>query len=162
MVEKVAEETGAESVPDVAKTEREADEWRDKYMRLAAELDNSKKRLARNYANQAAQMEERLLRDLLPLADNLQRILGHVSPQEVHPGLYAGVQLSLKAFMDTLAKYGVHPIEALGEPFDPALHEAAGTTPDPTLPSGIVVHVEQTGYTVDGRLLRPARVLVSA
>ena len=161
----VVEEAEAEPTPTVEQLEQiqaKAAEWQDKYSRLYAELENSKKRLARLYANQAEQEKEQLLRDMLPVADNLERALANASGDEAEAGLRQGVALTLKAFADALAKHGVRPIQAQGQPFDPELHEAVGAVPYSTLPPGTVVRVERKGYTVEDRLLRPARVLVTA
>ncbi len=160
----VVDEAEAQPSPTVEQLEQiqaEATEWQDKYTRLYAELENSKKRLARLYANQAEQDKEHLLRDMLPLADNLERALTNASGDEAEAGLRQGVALTLKAFVDALAKHGVRPIQAQGQPFDPELHEAAGAVHHPALPPGTVVRVEQKGYTVGDKLLRPARVLVA-
>jgi molecular chaperone GrpE len=140
------------------KRQAEAAEWKEKYLRLRAERENDRKRLERVYANAADEKKEQVLRDLLPLADNLERALVHASEQD--PGLREGVELTLKALTTTLAKHGASPIKAVGMPFDPLLHEAAGVVPHPTLPSGSVASVEETGYTLHSRVLRPARVLV--
>lgn len=161
----VVDEAEAQPIPAVEQLEEsqaEAAEWQDKYRRLYAELENSKKRLARLYANQAEQEKEQLLRDMLPVADNLERALTNASGDEAEAGLRQGVALTLKAFVDALAKQGVRPIQAQGQPFDPELHEAAGAVRHPALPPGTVVRVEQKGYTVGDKLLRPARVLVAA
>lgn len=130
--------------------------WREKYMRLAAELENSKKRLEQRYALDAQQSQEKLLRSMLPLADNLERALSH---QEARDD--AGLALIYKAFMTTLAEYGVQPIAALGRPFDPQQHEAVGVVPNREATANTVIAVEETGYTYQDRLLRPARVLVA-
>ena len=92
---------------------------------------------------------------------NLERALANASGDEAEAGLRQGVALTLKAFVDALAKHGVRPIQAQGRPFDPELHEAAGAVHHPALPPGTVVRVEQKGYTVGDKLLRPARVLVA-
>lgn len=160
----VIEEAEAQPIPVVEQLEQiqaEAAEWQDKYTRLYAELENSKRRLARLYANQAEQDKEHLLRDMLPLADNLERALANASGVEAAGELRQGVALTLKAFVDALAKHGVRPIQAQGQSFDPELHEAAGAVRQPGLPPGTVVRVEQKGYTVGDKLLRPARVLVA-
>ena len=156
-----AEAQPSPTVEQLAQIQAEAAEWQDKYTRLYAELENSKKRLARLYANQAEQERKHLLRDMLPLADNLERALTNASGDEAEAGLRQGVALTLKAFVDALAKQGVRPIQAQGRPFDPELHEAAGAVHHPALPPGTVVRVEQKGYTVGDKLLRPARVLVA-
>ena len=151
-------ETDTEGAPAPEK----AADWRDRYLRLAADLENTKKRLERIHSDRAQTAQERLLRDLLPLADNLERALAHASPAEQRSSLYSGIELTLKEFLATLEKHGVRRIEALGKPFDPELHEAIGSGSHPTLSPGTVMHVELPGYTFNGRLLRPARVLVVA
>ena len=142
--------------------EAEAAAWQDKYTRLYAELENTKKRLARIYDNQAEEQAERLLRDVLPLADNLERALTHTSGKETEAGLRQGVEITLSAFADALAKHGVRVIRAQGQPFDPEWHEAVGAIPDRMLSPGTVVRVEQKGYTFHDRLLRPARVWIAS
>jgi molecular chaperone GrpE len=142
--------------------ESEAAAWQDKYTRLYAELENTKKRLARNYANQAEEQAERLLRDMLPLADNLERALTHTAGKETEAGLRQGVEITLSAFADALAKHGVRVIQAQGQPFDPEWHEAVGAIPHRMLSPGTVVRVEQKGYTFHDRVLRPARVWIAS
>ena len=139
----------------------EANEAALKYARLYADLDNTKKRLQRHYAYQAEQEKVQLLRDLLPVKDNLERALRHAPGGAAEQSLRLGVELTLKLFDDTLAQYGVTPIEAWDHPFDPDLHEAVGLVEQPNLPPGTVAHVEQMGYTIDGSVLRPAKVLVT-
>jgi len=128
----------------LAETRAEAAEWKEKYMRLYADRENDRKRMERNYANRLDRERERILQDMLPLADNLERALAHASEQEA--SLQQGVDLTLKAFTETLAKHGVAPIEAMGRQFDPTLHEAVGTVPHPTLRPGTIVDVVETGY----------------
>lgn len=142
--------------------EAEAAAWQDKYTRLYAELENTKKRLARIYDIQAEEQAERLLRDMLPLADNLERALTHTSGEETEAGLRQGVEITLSAFADALAKHGVGVIQAQGQPFDPEWHEAVGAIPHRMLSPGTVVRVEQKGYTFHDRLLRPARVWIAS
>ncbi|MDT8306114.1 MAG: nucleotide exchange factor GrpE [Anaerolineae bacterium] len=137
-------------------------DWQDRYLRLAADLENRKRAAERAYAHRAQQAWEGILRDLLPLADNLERALQNVPPAERQTGLYSGVELTLRELKNTLRQHGVERIEALGEPFDPELHDAIGAVPHPTLPPGTVMRVDLPGYLLDGKLLRPARVLVTA
>lgn len=132
-----------------------AEEWREKYARLAADYENSKKRLEQRYTLEAQQNQTKLLRDMLPLADNLDRALAHQDGQDD-----AGLALIRKSFLATLAEYGVQPIVAEGRPFDPQLHEAVGVVTNPAA-AGMVAAVEETGYTYQDKLLRPARVLVA-
>ena len=123
---------------------------------------DSKQRLERRFAIQAEAQRKEVLRDLLPVLDNLDRALDHL-PGEGNEAqqLRQGVELTRKSFLKMLAGHEVRPVNPLGEAFDPQLHEAVGTTPNPALPPGTVVGVEQKGYTVGDELLRPARVLVT-
>lgn len=162
MVEEIqAEREEQESQGNGAAAENAID-WHDRYLRLAAELDNSRKAYERAYAHRAQQERERFVRDLLPLADNLERALEHATPVERQTSLFGGIELTLRDLQRTLEKHGVERIEALGEPFDPDLHEAIAAVPHPTLPPGTVMRVELPGYRIDGRLLRPAQVMVTA
>lgn len=165
----VGEEPRAEEVADQVangsiepETTEDHPDWEDRYLRLAAELENRKKAFERAYARRTEQERERLIRDILPLADNLERALQHVSAMEKQTGLYSGVELTLRNLLNALARHGVQRIEALGEPFDPEVHEAVATLPHPSLAPGTVMRVEQPGYLLEGRLLRPAQVLVTA
>jgi molecular chaperone GrpE len=154
--------TGSKPIEErLEQLQAEAAEWEDKYVRSYAEMENSKKRLARHYANQLEQERERLLRDMLLVADNLERALAYAYENQAEPGMRPGVELTLKAFSDALAKYGVRPIKAQGQSFDPELHEAVGVISHPALPPHTVVRVEQTGYTIGDKLLRPALVMVT-
>ncbi len=145
---------------ELAEAQTEAAAYRDKYLRLAAEFESGKKRAEQRFALEAAEAQERLLLDLLPVADNLERALAHEAEQADPDALRKGVELTLRAFGDTMRRWGVRTIRPQGEPFDPAWHEAIALTPDEILPSGSVAHVEQTGYAVGDRLLRPAKVVV--
>ncbi len=142
--------------PEVAPSAENGD-WKEQYMRLAADVENTKRRLEQRYANASRQEKEKFLRDMLPLADNLERVLQHAQNEQDKKG----IEMTLKAFRDVLTRYGVQPIQAEGQPFDPEYHEAIGVLPDPDAPEDAVTAVEQTGYTLDGKLLRPSRVLVN-
>lgn len=138
----------------------EAAEWQEKYTRLYADRVNERKRIEKQYAQQTAHQHAQLLRDMLPTADNLARALEHSEGNDT--GLVEGVKLTMKAFAATLAQNGVTPIEVEGKRFDPTWHEAIGAIPHPTLPPGTIIRVEETGYRLGDKLLRPARVLVVA
>lgn len=155
--------------PEQAEAAEAEPDWKEKYLRLYADLENSKKRLARLYETRAEQEKEDLLRDLLPLADNLERALAHSAAGARREGgalreapLHRGVEVTLKAFLDVMAQYGVQAIEAEGAPFDPEVHEAVGVVSHANLPPGRVADVEQKGYMFRDKLLRPARVLVTS
>lgn len=129
---------------------------------IESDFLDSKQRLERRFAIQASEQRKQLFRDFLPVLDNLDRALAHL-PSEGSEAvqLRQGVELTRQSFLKTLAGYGVQPIDPYGEAFDPAVHEAVGTAPNPQLPPGTVVGVEQKGYMVGDQLLRPARVLVT-
>ena len=134
---------------------QEAAEYKDKYLRAAAEVENTRKRLERRYADQAEEEKKRLLRAFLTVADNLERALAHSGD-----GFRDGVQLTYQELQRLLSQEGVEPLEAIGQPFDPYYHEAVGT-----VASGddeeTVVGERQKGYLYHGQLLRPAKVEVA-
>lgn len=140
----------------------EAASWKDKYMRLYAELENSKKRMAGLYAGQAEENKELIFLEILPLVDNLERALENTRVDTGNPDMRHGIVLTLKSLMDMLDRHAVLPMIAQEHPFDPALHEAIGVVSDSHMPPGTVVRVEQTGYTINDKLLRPARVIVAS
>lgn len=154
-----SKQTGSQQ-GEIERLRQKAAEWKEKYARLAAERENERKRMAKLFATQAEQDMARLLHDMLPLADNLERILHHANKEGEN--LQTGVELTLKAFTEALFRHGVERIEAQGKAFDPRFHEAVGVIPHPTMEPGSVARVEETGYTYQGKLLRPARVLVVA
>jgi molecular chaperone GrpE len=135
-------------------------DWREEYLRLAAEIDNTKKRLARDADRRLQEEQERLFADMLPVADNLERMLEHAGDGS-HPELRRGLRITLQDLMARLRKYHVEPMAAEGLPFDPHWHEAVGAIRGANVPAGTVVKVERRGYRLDGKLLRPARVLIA-
>ena len=143
-----------------------ADDYRDKYLRAAAELENTKKRLERRYADQAEEEKKRLLRSFLTVADNLERALAHSDhPASDHPAsqgdsLRDGVKLTYQEIQRLLGQEGVDPLETIGKPFDPYYHEAVLTVAcDDEVDT--VVEERQKGYLYRGQLLRPAKVDVA-
>ncbi len=148
---------------DEIERQKEAHEidWQAQYARLQADLENTKKRIEKRYAQRHEDLRARMILDLLPLADHLEAALAHSTEGQDVAALRQGVELTLKAFLDTLRKYGVQVIDPVGEAFNPEQHEAVGMVEDPETPSGHVAKVLQRGYTLDGRVIRPARVLVA-
>jgi molecular chaperone GrpE len=132
----------------------------DAYLRLAADFDNYKKRVAREQADWARRATERLLNDLLPVLDDLERALQAAEEHE-EAKLEEGVRLVHRALEDVLRKEGISEIEAEGS-FDPHVHEALLTQPGgEETASGDVLQVLQKGYRLGDRVLRPARVIVA-
>jgi molecular chaperone GrpE len=144
--------------------EQQADEaavWKDKYVRMYADLENTKKRLARSSAQEVEAEKEALLRDVLPVADGLDLALMHTPREEDNRSIMQGIELVRNILNKLFAKYDVKAIDAWGKPFDPNLHEAVGVVRHPKFPPNTVVRVEQKGYLYREKLLRPAQVLVT-
>ncbi len=152
--------------PDSTGTEPESLEeikaLQDKYLRLAAEFDNYKRLSLREQRDSARFANEGLLKELLPILDNLERAVRSSKDKHRRDGLIQGVELTLKQFMETLAKFGVRPIASVGQAFDPSRHEAVARVESNTVPAGSVVDEFQRGYYLHDRILRPAMVTVSA
>lgn len=148
---------------DAGASAQELAEAKDRYLRLAADFDNFRKRALKDREEAHHFGHQNLVKDLLPSVDNLERAVDHARKggEGSFAGLLEGVELVLRELHAVLARHGVTPIEALGQPFDPALHEAMAQIPDGSKPANTVVEVFQKGHQLRGRLLRPARVVVS-
>jgi molecular chaperone GrpE len=133
----------------------------DRYVRQVAELDNFKKRTLREREENARYANENLVRDLLPVIDNLERATAHAVSGGNGKPLAEGVDMVLKGFLDILAKHGVQPVIAVGLAFDPAHHEALAQVESTEHPPNVVIEQHQKGYLMRDRLLRPALVTVS-
>lgn len=145
-------------------TRRELEESKDRQLRLAAEFDNFRKRTLRERQETQLYGHQNLVKELLATVDNLQRAIEHAGggggSAELQ-GLREGVELVLRELLAMLQRHGVERIQALGESFDPALHEAMAQVEDASAPPNTVVQVLQEGYRLRDRMLRPARVVVS-
>jgi molecular chaperone GrpE len=154
-----------EKKPDLAaklkEKEKEAQENYDRYLRISAELENFKKRMEKEKAETYKFANENLLKDLLPVLDNLERALEHGREAENPKALLEGVELTYKSFWTVLEKYGISRVEAMGEAFDPQHHEAVMVQEDAQRPAGEVISQLQIGYRLHNRLVRPAMVVVS-
>ena len=146
---------------------REVAESRDKMLRTLAEMENLRKRTSREVADARTYGITGFARDVLEIADNLQRALDAV-PAEARaaadPGLKAlieGVELTERSLLNALEKHGVRKLDPVGEKFDPNFHQAMFEVPDASVPAGTVVQVVQAGYMISERVLRPALVAVS-
>jgi molecular chaperone GrpE len=146
---------------------KEAAESRDKMLRTLAEMENLRKRTAREVADARTYGISGFARDVLDIADNLQRALDAVPADtraSADPGLTSlieGVELTERSLLNALEKNGVKKFDPSGEKFDPNFQQAMYEVPDPTVPAGTVVQVVQAGYTIGERVLRPALVAVS-
>jgi molecular chaperone GrpE len=146
-------------VDELAEVTRERDEYLDSLRRLKAEFENYRKRAARDQESLVARAHERLVKELLPVLDDLARALEAAERHE-EAQLEEGVSLVHRQLAAVLAKEGLAEIEAEGA-FDPNVHEALLSQPSDA-PEGSVIEVIQKGYTLGDRVLRPARVVVAS
>jgi molecular chaperone GrpE len=153
--------TGSEPECSAENDQEELREWRDRALRLQAEMDNFRKRQQRLAEDQAEATRERLLRGFLTVSDDLERALD--ATRSDHAGLLEGVEMTYRSLRQLLRQEGVEEVEVEGEVFDPNLHEAIATVPhlEVGADADTVVEVSQRGYHLNGRLLRPARVVVA-
>ena len=151
----------AELDAELAAAREEARQSHDRWLRERADLENLKKRTARERQDAVRFGNESLLRDLLPVVDNLERALAAAEGSGDVRSLATGVELVRKAFTDTLQRHGVERIPAAGQRFDPACHEAVAYVESDTHEAHHVMQEHQAGYRLNDRLLRPAMVTVS-
>jgi molecular chaperone GrpE len=145
----------------LAQKTKEAQENYDRYLRLAAELENIKKRQERETAELRQFANENLLKELVPVLDNLERALEHGRQAEAPEALMEGLDLVNQDFLKVLGRFGVTPINSVGERFDPAYHHAVMEEEAPEVEDQTVLKELQKGYMLQNRLLRPAMVVVS-
>ncbi len=146
----------------LAAAQTESSENRDRMLRMAAELDNHRKRTARELEDLKKYATENLIRQLLPVVDNLERAIASAdSVSQNGQGVVDGVAMTLDEIKKVLERHHVSPIQALGEPFDPAFHQAMCQEESADHPPNTVAQEFQKGYLIHDRLLRPAMVVVS-
>ena len=141
--------------------EQEAKDNYDRYVRQIAETENFKKRTARERDDAIRFANEMLLKDLLPVIDNLERAIAHAAGGENGQPLVEGVEMVRKGFLDALSKFGVSQIVAVGQPFDPSKHEAIAQVVSDVHEPNVVVEELHKGYMFRDRLLRAALVSVA-
>lgn len=132
-------------------------------LRLHADAQNIRRRAEQDVEKAHKYGQERLLSELLPVIDNLERALqaSGVEENELLTALKQGVELTLKSFVDCLRKFNVDVLDPVGEPFDPLFHQAIGMMESKTAEPDSVLAVMQKGYSLNGRVLRPAMVMVA-
>ncbi len=153
-------ERGADAVA-LEEAERKASENWDKYLRAVAELENVRKRAARDTENAHKFAVERFAKDLLQVADSLAMGLDAADSTDADK-LKEGTEATLKLLHQVFARFSVVELDPLGAPFDPEFHEAMTMQPSADAEPGSVLMVVQRGYTLNDRLLRPARVVVAS
>jgi len=156
----VPEATALET--ELEKARAKLRETHDRLLRTAADFENFKKRAAREREQYVARAGENVLRDILPALDNMDRAMQHKDAAADPTALVEGLAMIHKQFIDALARHGVTPFDAVGQKFDPALHEAIQQATSAEHPPGTVVSEFARGYMMGGKLLRPALVVVAA
>jgi molecular chaperone GrpE len=167
VTETPAEGAKVEETPPVVKDEEleaargEASRNWDLYLRAQADLENYRRRSQREKEDLAKFANEAILREILPVMDNLERALQHAGSAQEAGGLVQGVEMTMEQLRKVLEKFGVKAIDAVGEPFDPARHEAMGQVETEEYPPNTVTQVLQGGYLLNERLLRPSLVMIA-
>ena len=145
----------------IATLEKEKNEIRDNALRATAEAENFKKRLTREKEDFVKYSNEKVIKELLPVVDNLERAVDHAKEAGEGGGLLEGVEMTLDLFKKALANLGVTQVSAVGEPFNPEKHEAVQQIESADHEPNVVVSEFQKGYMLHERLIRPAMVVVS-
>jgi molecular chaperone GrpE len=134
----------------------------DQVLRVQAEMQNVRRRAERDVESAHKFALDKFAADLLPIVDNLERALAAIdAADEGQKSVAEGLELTLKSFMEVLVRYKIEAIDPAGQPFDAELHQAVSMVPNPDLEANTVMDVFQKGYTLNGRLVRPAMVVVS-
>ena len=144
----------------IEQLEAEAEEASNRHLRLAADFDNYKKRARQEQSDLVRSANAELIGKLLPVVDNFHRVL-ESTPESAGDAWVKGLKLSLQQLEELLAAQGVQPIEAVGQPFDPSLHEAIGHEESSEHPEDTVVTEVRRGYRLNDRVVRPALVRVA-
>ena len=157
-----AGEEGVAEEDVIAQLQEEVAAARDATLRAQADAQNAKRRAEQDVEKARKFALEQFTRDLLPVVDNLERALEAAPADDDAVKPFAeGVELTLKSLLDALAKFNIEVVEPHGEPFDPNLHQAMSMVENDDVEPNSVLAVMQKGYTLNGRLLRPAMVMVS-
>jgi molecular chaperone GrpE len=157
--EAASEEVEVEAEDELAVAQRERAEYLDLAKRAQADFENYRKRAAKDIAAAGGKARAGLIRELLPVVDNLERALSNAAEGD---GLAEGVRLVLMDLQGVLSRAGVETIEPKGETFDPNVHEALTTRQEEGAESGVVLDVVEKGYRSPDQVIRPARVIVAA
>ena len=143
-------------------TEGEIEALKDQLLRTVAESENIRRRASRDVENAHKYANEKLLEDLLPVLDSLEKALELPDQSDDAKAVLEGIEISLRMFRETLERGGVLIVDPLGEPFDPSKHEALAMVPNEEVEPNSIIEVVQKGYLLNERVVRAARVVVSA
>lgn len=157
-----ASDGASEMAERLAETEAALAEEKERFLRLYAEFENYKKRSAREIQEYRKYANETLIREILPIIDNLERAIHSSDVVEGDSScIVQGVDMTLREILRVLERFHVRPVKSIGEPFDPNYHEAVGKEPSSEYPEGAVMREYQRGYLLHDRLVRPSMVVVS-
>lgn len=167
--EENVEQTQADAAPSVETLQAQLatlaaafEASKEQVLRAQADAQNARRRAEQDVEKAHKFGLEKIVNDLLPVVDNLERALATIdTSNEALAGIAEGIQLTHKSFVDALARHQVVAVNPIGEPFDPNLHEAVSAVPNPDVEPNTVINCFQKGYTLHGRLVRPAMVVVS-
>ncbi len=157
-----AEEGAADGGDEIEPLRAEVEEAKDRALRVGAELDNFRKRAARQMEEERRYANIHLIRDLLPVLDNIDRAIEAAEKSDDAAGLLEGFRMVGQMLGDTLQRYHCQPIDPLHDPFDPAWHQAISQMPSEEYEANTVIVVTQTGFQLHDRVVRPAQVIVSS
>ena len=156
-----AEEVEQPAIDELSILREKVAELEDSALRARAEADNIQRRAAREVENARKFGVERLIRDLVPVIDSLERAVELAQASQEQASDSEGIELATKLLLDTLSRHGVDRIYPEGEPFNPEWHEAVATAPSDECEANSVLTVVQAGLSLNGRLVRAAKVVVS-
>lgn len=151
----------SEKTPQPSEAEKKAEESRDQMLRLRADFENTKKRLEREKQEAIRFANERLLIEVLPIMDNLDRAMASLAEGHDPEKVKDGLKIAQGELHDVLEEHGVQVVKSVGEMFDPKFHEAVAVADDKNVKDGVIVEEIQRGYLLNGRLLRPSRVKIA-
>jgi len=142
--------------------EKPAEDFKEKYYYLAAEMQNMQRRFDKEKDNLHKYGSEKIIRDMLDVVDNLERTLNFIRPDkdEKIKNIVVGIEMIEKMFIESLGKHGLKQIDALGETFDPHFHEALAQQPDEGKENNTILQVHQNGYALSDRVIRAAKVII--
>jgi molecular chaperone GrpE len=140
----------------------EADALKDRLLRLQADFDNYRKRVAREKEEWNRAAVESVIHEILPVLDTTRLALDAAKPEDAGNPFLNGFRMVTEQLEGVLARFGMKPIHAAGKPFDPQIHEAIAHLPDPEVPESHVLRQTRRGYMIGERLLRPSQVIVSS
>jgi molecular chaperone GrpE len=147
---------------EVEELKQKISEANDQVLRIQAEMQNVRRRTERDVENAHKYALDKFTADLLPVVDNLERAIATIDvTADAQKDVATGLELTLKTFTDVLLRFKVEVVDPAGQPFDADLHQAVSMVPNPDLEPNTVMDVFQKGYTLNGRLVRPAMVVVS-